>query len=884
MGFVDTQPQGGGDGLVPVTVVIPIKHSQATIRTTVEALLGQDYAGEFEVLVVGPTGDPTWAELAPEIAAGTITAIEVDLTPDRDTPAAKRNIGLARARGDVLALCDSDMVPPVDWLSRAVELLGDGWDAVAGPMQSITMDFWGTYVDENRLGSKTPRMGREYVLNAETFGKPGFKPAVTANVAVKRRVYEDVGGFDEAFVYAYEDYEWCKRIADHGYTMLCTPVLAGRHHHRQGLRALTREYVRSGRGCADYARAHPHCRFTRRRRRHVAAVYGAALAVPLTGLLVGLSALGLGLAAAVAALGLISVARVRRPVAIGFPFATMILGGAFVAGLTVGTLGRRPEFVPAPARRRSPGLSGGGLLRGPAFSMVSGPAFETTLGSVATAERPPRPARRSWDAEPDAPEPAPGRGVPWTLLLLLGVLGLAAFLRFWQLGVRPGLEVDEPVYGQIAASIAATGRLLVKPEVGVANPDYLYHPPFYFWLLGGWFSVVGSSLAKARTFAAGMSLVTLLMVFGLSRRFIGRAALLPVLLIATDGWLVYSNRISWMENTLMVLGVGAMWLYASATQTRRTSAYALAGVALGMAVVFKHVAGYLVLAVLINWLLSRRDRDGHLAMVGAGLAVVAAYLLAMTVAFGHVYWDDTAVQFNRTIGIGDTRGTVSTAGQALGAIFGQYSVFYATLAVSLLGGLLVLGRLFEAIRHRSLAAIRRRGVLFSWAMAALIFFGAIHLHFSNYFLMILIPLYVYVSVEIVDFVRQRRSLVPAAYAVLAVVLAANMATFVQRIADRNDNALVAVSRFAAAHIPRHALVVTEEWVANMIHQPYCHTWRAAYCESRTSYVITYTSRTERPPPVPALRRLIKRSDRLAMFTGFKERITVYHVVRPPWSV
>ncbi len=878
-----------------VSVVLPVKNSEATIGATVAALLGQDYGGTVELIVVGPAGDRTWDALGAELQSGAVRALEIELPPGRDTPAVKRNIGLARARGEVLGLCDSDVVPAANWVSTGVALLRCSWDVVAGPIESIEPGYWGLYVDANRLASKTPRMDAAYRLDADSFGRWRRKPPVTANVLVNRATFEDTGGFDETFTFAYEDYDWFRRIVDRGHLILCTRLLAARHHHRRGFRPLIGEYLRSGRGCAQYLRSQPHCRLSLRRGRQLVACYGAALASAALAVTVGPVVVAAVAAACALVLALASAAAARRAVAVTFPLTTFVLGSAFVAGLTRGLLERPRTASVAPAQGAGPSARApnpwararllfaalGASLRRTATALFPGALLQGAPATAATPEVPPLTPTIPLLELSLAEEPARAgrhrsRG---EALALAGVVGVAALLRFWQLSGRPGFEVDEPVYTHIAASVAASGRLLGKPVSGLPNPPYLYHPPFYFLLLGGWFSLVGSGIAKARLLAAGMSLITLALLYGCCRRFLGRAALLPVVLVATDGWIVYSSRISWMENTLMVLGVGAIWLYGRAVQTRRIEAYLAAGVCLGAAVVFKHVAGYLVLAVLLHWALIRRDQRQHLVMLGAAVAVACIYLVGMTLAFGHVYWQETGVQFDRTLGIGDVRGTVSTLGQAARAVLGQYGVFYVTILSAALGIVLVFGRAVQALRIRSLSRILEHSVLYAWAAAAIVFFAAIQLHFSNYFVMILIPLYAYISAELVGLLRRRPPWRPAAYATLAAVLVANLATFMQRIAERHDNALVAVSRYASAQIPSGALVVTEEYVANMIPQPYCPSWRASACAARADYVITYTSRTERPPPVPALYRLIASSTPLATFTGFKERIVVYRIRR-----
>ena len=126
-----------------VSVVIPVKRSQRTIRRTVDSLLAQDYPGDVEILAVGDYQDPSWVPLLDLIKEQRVTAIETEIvTRERDSNA-KRNIGIGRAQGDVIALTDGDMVLPPDWISTAVELINEGWDCVSGSIRSMDHGFWG---------------------------------------------------------------------------------------------------------------------------------------------------------------------------------------------------------------------------------------------------------------------------------------------------------------------------------------------------------------------------------------------------------------------------------------------------------------------------------------------------------------------------------------------------------------------------------------------------------------------------------------------------------------------------------------------------------------------------------------------------------------------
>jgi len=323
-----------------VSVIIPVKNSDRTIARTVDSLLAQTYTGPVEILLVGDVGDRTWNPIRKHIDAGRIRIIETQIeTGGRDSNH-KRNLGLEAATGDVLALTDSDMVLPADWIETGVRLLAE-WPCVAGPMASVSTGFWGSYVDGNPFAAKTPRMQSDYVTNVDTFGRKGCKPPITANVFFTRDVFAGVGGLDPEFVYSYEDYEWFQRIVDAGFEILCTARLSADHYHRQGWRDLVREYNRSGRGCAQFVTKHRDAWFSRKRRRDLATVCAMlataivmlaamAFAVPGAALIVAAGATGF------VALSGASAVLARRASALLFPAVTLILGLSFSAGMLSG--------------------------------------------------------------------------------------------------------------------------------------------------------------------------------------------------------------------------------------------------------------------------------------------------------------------------------------------------------------------------------------------------------------------------------------------------------------------------------------------------------------------------------------------------------------------
>jgi cellulose synthase/poly-beta-1,6-N-acetylglucosamine synthase-like glycosyltransferase len=348
-----------------VSVILPVKNSHGTIRRTVDSLLAQDYRGSVEIVLVGDRDDTSWDALQAEIDDGLIKTLGVEIdTGGRDSNF-KRNAGLGAASGEILALTDSDMVLPSDWISTGVALL-DTHACVGGPMASVSDGFWGSYVDKNPFASKTPRMPTAYVVNRQTLGCRNHKLPITANVFLTRELLERVGGLDAEFVHSYEDYEFFQRVVDAGFEILCTPELAALHYHRQGWRALVREYHRSGRGCGQFVRKHPHSPMSRARVQGLtwllAALVGVvaqagahvAVHVPALAALDALAAGSVGLAGV--ALSLLCVVRTRRLAALTYPLVTFVLALSFSSGLVrhlrasgPSRAALLPELVPAVA-------------------------------------------------------------------------------------------------------------------------------------------------------------------------------------------------------------------------------------------------------------------------------------------------------------------------------------------------------------------------------------------------------------------------------------------------------------------------------------------------------------------------------------------------------
>jgi glycosyltransferase involved in cell wall biosynthesis/GT2 family glycosyltransferase len=207
-------------------VIVTINRADSLDRTLTS--LNQIRYQPFEVIVVnGPSTDHT-AEVIARHGAG-LRAYATDQT----NISASRNIGIAHARGDVVAFIDDDAVPEPDWLERLVAAYADAQVAAVGGFIRDTrgFDFQARYTVSNRFGDV-----RQFA-NPEDFALEGesFLSLTGTNFSARRESLIAVGGFDEEYIWFLDETDVNLRMHDAGYKFAVAPDAEIHHKYEAGL-------------------------------------------------------------------------------------------------------------------------------------------------------------------------------------------------------------------------------------------------------------------------------------------------------------------------------------------------------------------------------------------------------------------------------------------------------------------------------------------------------------------------------------------------------------------------------------------------------------------------------------------------------------------------
>lgn len=193
---------------IDVTVVVPVRDEEESIRDLIDGLLNQTFAPKEILITDGGSRDATISIIEEFIKGGA----PIKLFREQDSmPGHARNVGAAHASCEWIAFIDAGTIPCADWLELLITKTSDQTvDVVYGAFEPTTDTFFRECAVITYLPPPTEVEGR-------------FIPSRSiASALMRRKAWETVGGFPEDLRSA-EDLVFMQRVSDHGFREVRAP-------------------------------------------------------------------------------------------------------------------------------------------------------------------------------------------------------------------------------------------------------------------------------------------------------------------------------------------------------------------------------------------------------------------------------------------------------------------------------------------------------------------------------------------------------------------------------------------------------------------------------------------------------------------------------------
>ncbi|MGI9185319.1 MAG: glycosyltransferase family 2 protein [Solirubrobacteraceae bacterium] len=206
-----------------VSVVMPFAGSRAEGEAALAALLALTRGPDDELILTDNSG-----------VVSPCDGLVVVAATGEHSPSHARNVGAEHATRGWILFLDADCVADPDLLDRYFSVpVADDVGALAGEVASVSAEE-GTLAA--RYGAARGWLGLGVHL-----AHPYLPRAAAANLLVRRRAFELVGGFYEG-VRAAEDTDFSWRLQRSGWRLEARPQARVRHRYRTSLEALRRQW------------------------------------------------------------------------------------------------------------------------------------------------------------------------------------------------------------------------------------------------------------------------------------------------------------------------------------------------------------------------------------------------------------------------------------------------------------------------------------------------------------------------------------------------------------------------------------------------------------------------------------------------------------------
>src|SRR3989338_1529509 len=236
----------------------------------------------------------------------------------------------------------------------------------------------------------------------------------------------------------------------------------------------------------------------------------------------------------------------------------------------------------------------------------------------------------------------------FTLLILLGIIFLAGFLRIWRL-TQHDVVTDEVFYGyrsialidSLNSPFQSTPFEWFEKIPWWAHFSFHDHPPLGFWIQHAFFAVLGGNLFAMRLPFALAGVGAVLLIYFIARRLFRNetVALASAGLLAVSNYHVWISRIGLQESLVIFFMLLTIHFFLKSLEAGKFFYWTIG--ALGLAFLMKYISIVLLPVFLIYWYFRKREvlTVKRLA-IGAVLFLavispVIVYNIGLSAARGH---------------------------------------------------------------------------------------------------------------------------------------------------------------------------------------------------------------------------------------------------------
>jgi GT2 family glycosyltransferase len=214
----------------------------------VESLLAAKQSSELEIIVAGAINDPAVAERLKELIRNNQRIIHLPVSFPSGDSSEKKNAGWRAARSDIIAFLDDDVVVGENWPAAVLEpFTGNSVGLVSGPgLVPADIPFMARLAGWT-LASRAAGYVQERYLADSAIPRPvKWSRLIGCNMAYRRRILEEINGFDPRFWPGEEMIAAYIATVRRGYTLVFQPKAVLYHYPRASYRGFLKQMAGYG--------------------------------------------------------------------------------------------------------------------------------------------------------------------------------------------------------------------------------------------------------------------------------------------------------------------------------------------------------------------------------------------------------------------------------------------------------------------------------------------------------------------------------------------------------------------------------------------------------------------------------------------------------------